>query len=160
MGIINIIFGEGKELSILQMSSRAFVLFFITLAFIRIAGMRSFGFKTPFDSIIVIMLGAVLSRVVTGASPALPTIAAGLVLCITHRFLAFISVKNERISHFMKGKELSLYKNGKLNDKNLQRCNISKGDLMEGIRISANTNTLAGIKEIFMERNGKISVVK
>jgi uncharacterized membrane protein YcaP (DUF421 family) len=160
MEIINTIFGEGQDLTILQMSGRAFIMFFITLALIRISGMRSFGFKTAFDSIIVIMLGAVLSRAVTGASPAIPTIAAGLVLCLTHRLFAFISVKNEKISHFMKGKELSLYKNGKMNDRNMQRCNISKGDLMEGVRINANTDTLAEVNEIFMERNGKISVVK
>ena len=37
--LINTLFGEGKDLNTLQMASRAFVLFFITLILIRLAGM-------------------------------------------------------------------------------------------------------------------------
>src|SRR5437868_2805879 len=107
--IIYKLFGEGKELNALQMADRAFVMFFITLALIRISGMRAFGSKSAFDNIIAIMLGAILSRPVVGASDFFPTIVAGFVLAAIHKILALISVNNATISHLIKSKERSLY---------------------------------------------------
>ena len=63
------IFGSGEDLSPMQMAARAFVMFFIALLLIRLAGMRVFGIRTAFDNILVIMLGAILSRGVAGSSP-------------------------------------------------------------------------------------------
>jgi uncharacterized membrane protein YcaP (DUF421 family) len=160
MEIIDTLFGEGRELNSLQMSCRGFVMFFITLILIRIAGMRSFGSKSAFDVIIAIMLGALLSRAITGASPAIPVILSGLTMAVIHRLLGILSLKSSFLSHLVKSKELSLYKNGKINEKNLKRCNITSGDLMEGIRIAGSVESLQEVKEVFMERNGEISVVK
>jgi Predicted membrane protein len=158
--LIKTLFGEGQDLNTLQMASRAFVLFFITLILIRLAGMRTFGIKSAFDDCVIIMLGAVLSRAITGASAFVPTVAAALVLVIIHRFLAWMSVYNRTISHLVKGKPISIYLNGKLNDKTLRQCNLSFGDIMEQARLQANKNNLDDIEEIFMERTGKISFIK
>ena len=106
------------------------------------------------------MLGAVLSRSITGASPFLPTVTAAIVLVFVHRVLAILSVKNKTLSHLIKGKPVSIYKEGVLNSKNLQRCNISFGDIMEVVRNELNTNNLNDVEEIIMERTGKISIIK
>src|ERR671921_427065 len=106
------LFGEGRDLNALQMSCRAIVMFFICLLLIRIAGRRSFGAKTAFDNIIALMLGAILSRAVVGVSPFFPTVTASLVLVSVYRLFAFLSVNNDSLSHFLKGKEMSLYRNG------------------------------------------------
>ena len=50
------LWGSGKDLTALQMSVRALAIFFITLALVRLSGRRSFGRKTAFDNIIVIIL--------------------------------------------------------------------------------------------------------
>ena len=64
------------------------------------------------------------------------------------------------LRHLIKSKEVSLYKNGKINKENMNRCNISMGDLMEGVRIEGNVTSLDEVKEVYMERNGEISVIK
>ena len=160
MDTINQLFGHGTDLNILQMSVRAIVIFFVALILIRFTGMRVFGIKSAFDTCIIIMLGAVLARAVVGASPFIPTIAASTALVIVHKIIATISVNNQFLSHLVKGKPLSLYKSGILNDKNLKKCSLSYGDVMEEVRLEINQNGMENIDEIFMERTGKISVIE
>jgi uncharacterized membrane protein YcaP (DUF421 family) len=160
MEVIDHLFGHGKDLTALQMGCRAFVMFFIALILIRLAGMRTFGIKSAFDTCVIIMLGAILSRAITGASAFFPTVASAIVLVFVHKILAMISVNNKTLSHLMKGTPISLYKDGVLNTKNLHRSSISFGDIMEVVRTELNTNNLDDVEEIFMERTGKISIIK
>jgi uncharacterized membrane protein YcaP (DUF421 family) len=97
MHVIVALFGTGDHLDTLQMANRAFVLFWITLVLIRLAGMRAFGRKSSFDSSIVIMLGAVLSRAVTGASAFGPTVGAATVLVVIHRVVAMVAARVARV---------------------------------------------------------------
>jgi uncharacterized membrane protein YcaP (DUF421 family) len=160
MEIVNDLFGHGPDLNSLQMSVRAIIVFFIALLLIRFTGMRIFGIKSAFDTCIIIMLGSVLSRAIVGVSPFIPTIIASVVLMLIHKIIASISVSNQFVSHLVKGKPLSLYKNGVLDQKNLKKCSLSFGDVMEEIRLAINQNNLDNIEEIFMERTGKISVIE
>ena len=154
------LFGEGKDLNALQMGCRAFVLFFITLLLIRLAGMRAFSQKSAFDSIIVIMLGAVLSRPVVGASAFLPTLVAGAVLAGVHRLLAIICIYNDTLGHIIKGRAIILFKDGELEKRNMLMCSVSYKDIMEEVRLVLNESTMNNVKEVLMERSGKISVLK
>jgi uncharacterized membrane protein YcaP (DUF421 family) len=70
MQLLVSIFGEGRDLSVLQMSFRAVVVFLLALLMLRITGQRTFGQKTAVDQVVMIILGAVLSRGVTGSSMA------------------------------------------------------------------------------------------
>ena len=160
MQTINELFGQNQNLDAMQMGIRAIVIFFIALVLIRFTGMRVFGIETAFDTCIIIMLGAVLTRAIVGASPFIPTIIASVALVSVHRIIAFVSVKNQMISHLVKGIPYSLYKDGKLNDKNLRTCLLSFGDIMEEVRLKLNQNNLENVDEIFMERTGKISVIQ
>jgi uncharacterized membrane protein YcaP (DUF421 family) len=158
--LVHTLFGDGKELNALQMGDRAFVMFFITLLLIRVAGMRAFGQKSAFDMIIVIMLGAILSRAVTGASPFWPTVAAGAVLAIVHRLLALVSMNNDTVGAIIKGNKILLFKNNEVIKKNMIKCSVSYKDLQEEVRLILNQTTMDDVEEIYMERSGKISVIK
>ncbi len=160
MEIIDELFGHGTDLNSLQMCVRALAVFFLALLLIRFTGMRVFGIKTAFDTCIIIMLGSVLSRAVVGASPFIPTILASATLIFIHKIIARLSVSNQRISHMVKGKPVSIYKDGILNEKNLKKCSLSFGDVMEEVRLNLNHNSLENIEEIFMERTGEISVIE
>lgn len=160
MNIIEELFGSGKDLSSLQMGCRTIVIFFVTLILIHLSGMRSFGKKSAFDNIIVIMLGAILSRAVTGASAFLPTLAASVVLVLVHRLLAWLSLYSKTISLFAKGKSRSLFKEGQINHKNMKRSLLSDSELLEAARLNTNENSLNNVNEIFIEGSGQLSVVE
>lgn len=151
---------EDNNLSMLQMSCRAVILFFVTLFIIRISGMRAFGRKSAFDAIIVIMLGAVLSRAVVGANPFFPTVTAGLVFGIIHRFMGWLSVKSDAFGILVKGRSKCLYEKGKFNHSKMLFTGVSTKDIMEAVHSQLNTDSLDDVKQIFMERTGEISIIK
>ena len=157
---INELFGRGEDLTALQMAVRSFIMFFIALALIRLGGMRIFGKKTAFDNILVIMLGAILARGVVGASPFFSAVAAAAVMVVVHKILAFLAMKHVWVGMIVKGYRRSLYKNGQFNLKNMRITSISKDDLMEGVRLEINSDNLDEVKEVHIEKNGQISVVK
>src|ERR1700741_3224100 len=123
---INEIFGSGDDLSPLQMAARAFVMFFIALLLIRLAGMRIFGIKTAFDNIIVIMLGAILSRGVTGSSPFFSTVSAAAAMILVHKILAWLAIKHIWVGKIVKGYRRSLYHSGEIREENLRKTSLSK----------------------------------
>src|SRR4026207_455077 len=103
MNTIEALWGHGDQLTPLQMSCRGFVMFFIALALLRIAGKRTFGKNSAFDTVIGIMMGAILGRAVVGASPFLSTVAAGLVIVGLHRIIATLAVTQDWLGKLVKG---------------------------------------------------------
>ncbi|MDB5232622.1 MAG: hypothetical protein JWN76_3427 [Chitinophagaceae bacterium] len=154
-----IIWGNTEKLNILQMSMRAFCAFFIMLLLIRIAGMRVFGLKSAFDSIIVITMGSVLARGIVGASPFLSTVAACGIMVLIHRILSYFSMRSTFVGNIVKGKQLLLYKDGKLVEENLKRASLTKHDIAENLRLTLNKNDWSDILEIYIERSGSISFI-
>ena len=154
------IFGDGKDLNVLQMSCRSIIVFLLALLLIRISGRRSFGVRSPLDNIIVILLGAVLSRAVTGVSPFLPVVSSCFVIVLLHRFFGRLILFNERFSKFIEGEKIILFKEGKFLSENMKRAIVCEEDILQGIRKSALTDNLDKIERIFIEPNGEITAIK
>jgi uncharacterized membrane protein YcaP (DUF421 family) len=154
------IFGEGKDLSTLQMCCRGVAVFFIALILIRISGRRSFGIRTALDNIILILLGAVLSRAVVGASPFVPVISVSFVIVVLHRIFGWFVSHSKRFAKIMEGNKMLLFENGQFIQDNLHKALVCREDVMQGIRESALTENLDKIDKVYMERNGQISAIK
>lgn len=151
---------DSDTISVLQMTTRAALVFFIGLVLIRLAGQRTFGGNTPFDMVLKIMLGAVLARAVVAASPFWGTTLAALVLVALHRLVAWASARSHLFGQLMKGRPVVLAEDGKINEKNLAKSNLSKNDLLAGVREKASLESLDEAETVRLERNGNISVVK
>jgi len=154
------LWGEGKDLDTIQMCSRGIATFIIALVLIRISGRRSFGIRTPLDNIIVILLGAVMSRAVVGASPFIPVMVTSFVIVMTHRILGWLTAKNTTIAKLVEGKKILLFKDGAFIKEHLLKALICEEDVKQGVRESALVNDMNKISEVYMERNGAISAVK
>jgi len=154
------IFGRGKNLSVFQMCMRTILVFGITLLFIRISGKRAFGMRMPMDNVITILLGALLSRAIVGASPFIATIASGFTIVILYRLCSSFSVLSKLFERIVKGKEKLIYKNGTILKDNMKRCMVTEEDLIEEVRINSNLSSLQDVETAYVERNGEISIVK
>ena len=160
MNILHTIFGDGKNLSCLQMSCRGLVVFFIAFTLIRISGRRSFGLRTPLDNIILVLLGAILSRAVVGASAFLPVIITCFVIVLLHRLMSWLIIRYKKFGNWFDAQHILLYENGHFIKENLKKALAREEDAMEGVRKSGLTDDLNLIEKIYMESNGEISVVR
>jgi len=142
------------------MSCRAIIIFMVSLLLIRISGRRSFGVRTPLDNIIVILLGALLSRAIVGASGFFPVVVSSFVIVIIHRLCAWLIVHHSGAAKIFEGKKILLFENGHFLEKNMDKALVCTEDVMQGIRKSALTEYLHKIDRVFMERNGEISATK
>lgn len=154
------IFGEGKDLNALQMSSRGITVFILALMLIRLSGRRSFGLRTPLDNIISILMGAVLSRAVVGASPFVPVIVTCVIVALLHRFFGWLAARYPAFGGFIEGDKIMLYEKGHFIDRHLKRVQVCREDVMQGIRRAALTEDLEKIDHVYIERNGEISAIK
>jgi uncharacterized membrane protein YcaP (DUF421 family) len=160
METLLLMFGEDEDLTTLQMSLRALVVAAYCLLLLRISGRRAMAMGTPIDNVSAILLGAVLSRAVTGASPFIPTMAAAATLALLHRGISYLGLKNRKVGQLVKGSAKVVYRNGRFNEKNLRYCRISMHDLMAGVRTRSGLDNLEEIRAIYIERNGEISVIR
>lgn len=160
MEALKLLFGEGEDLNTLQMCLRAAVVFVIGLILVRFTGRRAFGLRMSFDNVITILLGAILSRTVVGASPFLQTVAAAATLAVLHRLFAWLTMRSSAFGKIVKGEVKVLYENGQLNRKNMRYCLITENDLAEALRANGKRESFEDVKLICAERNGFISIIK
>jgi uncharacterized membrane protein YcaP (DUF421 family) len=160
MEILEQLIGTRQELTVSQMAIRTVLIFFFSLFLIRIAGKRSFGRKMPLDNVLTILLGAILSRAIVGASPFLPILCSSFVLTVLYRIFGGLSYYNKWFGKVVKGNSRVLYKDKKLMEDNMKKSMITHHDLMEGIRINSNVDSLDKVDTVYEERNGEISVIK
>ncbi len=161
METIYFLFGPDDDdaLTVLNMCARALVVSAYCLALLRISGRRSMALGTPIDNVYAILLGAVLSRAVTGASPFVPTVSAAACITLLHRLISQLSMHSKAVGRIVKGQAKVVYRNGVFHERNLRYCRISRRDLMAGVRLSSGLDTLEKVKTIYVERNGRISVI-
>lgn len=152
------LFGSGPDLTPLQMSVRALVVFVAALLLLRVAGRRALGQRSPFDVCIIVLLGAVLSRAVVGASPFLATICAAAVLVVLHRLVAWWGVRSPRFERIVTGHERVLVDRGVKDEQAMQAALISEGDLREAMRKRFGDDALEQLERAVLERDGAVSL--
>jgi uncharacterized membrane protein YcaP (DUF421 family) len=154
------LFGEGTNLTVLQMVLRGLVVFVIAFLLIRVSGRRSFGIRTPLDMIINILLGSVLSRAVVGASPFFAVVITCVAIVLIHRLMELLLANHQKSSELLEGKKIELYTGGKFIRENMKKALVCEEDILQGLRKTALTEDLSKIEKVYMERNGEISVIK
>jgi len=156
---VQAIFGEGQELAWWQMACRAALAFMATWLLLRIAGRRAFAQKTAFDLCIVLLLGAVLSRAVVGASSMAGTFAASVVLVLLHRAISMVSAVWPAFDRVIGGRPIYVVRNGHEDNEARRRALLSDEDLDASARGRLQAESHDGWN-VVLERDGQISFVR
>jgi uncharacterized membrane protein YcaP (DUF421 family) len=157
---IDEIFGTGEDLTPLQVAVRASIMFFIALVLVRLGGIRIFGQKTAFDNVMAFMMGALMVRGIANATPFLSAVAGVVAMVVIYRILAWLAMKHSWVGMIVKGYHRNLYRNGKIDERNMSIAQVSKDDLLESVRLEINSNKLEDAEEAYIEKNGRISVIE
>jgi len=151
------LFGDGTDLDPLQMALRALAVFVLTLTMIRMSGRRSIGQHRVFDACTTVLLGAVLSRAVVGASPFWATMAAGLTIVVLHRLVAMASVRWPWFESLISGDKRVLVHGGRRDEAEMRKALITPRDLDEAMRKRTGDETVP-LERAVLERDGEITV--
>ena len=123
-----------SALDVGQLCLRAAIVYLVMILFLRLAKKRSLGRATVFDAILVIIIGSVASRAITGNAPFVGALAAVLVLIAMHWLISFGARGWPRLGWLVKGQSDLLIKNGKVDRGELKRAHMTDDDLAEDLR--------------------------
>lgn len=147
--------GYGLTLTLL----RTILIYVAALAMIRLDRRPFLGKATPFDILVAIMLGSLMSRAIDGSSPLVPTFLAGSVLLGIHWLFAWLAYHTSWFGSLVKGNRLLLIKDGKVQHDGMRKGSITHDDLMQALRIQARQTDPTMVKRAYLERSGQISIV-
>jgi uncharacterized membrane protein YcaP (DUF421 family) len=150
---------KAEELSVYQVCIRAFVVFLILVAYVRVGKKRFLGEATGFDAILVIVIGSLASRAISGTAPFFASLAATFTLIATHWVISYFAESSPTLSYLAKGHDTLLIREGRVDKAAMKDAHMSKDDLAEDLR-QAGAKSRSDVKEARLERSGKLSVIK
>jgi uncharacterized membrane protein YcaP (DUF421 family) len=150
---------EAKDLTFVQISLRGIIVFFSSLAMIRLGAKRFLAKKTAFDVILGLILASMLARAVNGTASFFPTLGGAFVVICVHRGLALLSFHSHWIGNLVKGSSDVLISDGVMQRKGMAKNHITENDLLEDLRLNAEIETVAKVGCARIERSGDISVI-
>ncbi|MGI6605012.1 MAG: DUF421 domain-containing protein [Firmicutes bacterium] len=138
---------------------RAFSLFIIALVSIRFMGKRTIGQLSPFDLLVIIVLGsAVVIPMEEEKVPFTHGLIPILVITGINWVLSKLILRSRKMENFIQGKPRVLIENGEVIVKNLKQERVSMADLMVMLR-EKNVSTIEDVQEAVLELNGQLSVI-
>ncbi|MGY1458557.1 MULTISPECIES: DUF421 domain-containing protein [unclassified Luteimonas] len=138
---------------------RAVLVYFILLFMLRLSGKRTVGQFTPFDLLVVVLLGTAVQNSLIGEDFSLLgglILAATLIAC--NWAVGFVTARSRRLDRLVEGSPVMLARDGELFERVLRAQNISARDVQEALR----SNGLADVSDaalVTLEVDGAITVV-
>jgi uncharacterized membrane protein YcaP (DUF421 family) len=150
---------KAEDLSTVQVSLRAAVVYLVLVAYIRFAKKRFLSQATAFDVVLVIIIGSISSRAISGTAPFFPSLAGTFVLILAHWIVSYLTKDSKFLSYLTKGRATIVIRDGKVDRKALSASHMSDDDLAEDLR-QEGVESPGELKSARLERSGKLSVIK
>lgn len=130
------------------------------LLMMRLAGKRAFGEMSPFDIVVLMLVGGALRSALVGSDTSLvgPFIAVATILCVDG-VIAHLSARTAWLNILVEGREVLIARTGRLLPQQLRKHGISD----EAFKRQLREKEIADVSEVdsaFLEANGRISVFK
>ena len=139
---------------------RAVVVYVILLALIRMSGKRTMGQFTPFDMLLIVLLGTAVQNSLIGEDVSLlGGLLLAAVLIASNWCVAWLTARSRRAERIVEGAPVVIARHGKLFERVLRRELISSDDFDEALRMH-NLQDVSEVELALLETNGSISVVK
>lgn len=142
-----------------QFVFRAVVVYIGVMVLVRLSGKRAVGQLTPFDLILMILIGNAVQNGMNGGDNSL-TAALILSTCLIalNYAVAWFSARYEPVRRFVEGQAVELARDGHIFRDVLKKQLVSRADFDEAMRQSGCVE-LHHIKLALLETNGRITIL-
>ena len=129
------------------------------LIFIRLSGQRTVGEFTPFDLVVLILIGEGSQNGLIGDDHSvLGALLAAATLIAINRVVSWLTSRSPRLERFVDGEPDVLARSGKLLVEALRRHNISPTEFDQALR--AHKCRIEDVAVALLEVDGEITVIK
>ncbi len=138
---------------------RAVAIYVLVMLLVRISGKRAVGQFTPFDLVLLILIGNAVQNGMNGGDNSLTGAAllAGCLIGLNYT-VAFVVSRNPRARRLIEGKAVVLARDGKVFRDVLRQQLVSNADFHEAMR-ETGCYDIERIRVATLETNGHISIV-
>ena len=138
---------------------RALVVYIVLLFLIRLSGKRTMGQFTPFDVLLIVLLGNAVQNSLLGDDHSLlgGLLLAALLIAFNW-VVGYVTARSRRAEHLVEGVPVVLARDGRLFESVLRRELVSRNDFEEALRQSGELS-LDDVRVAMLETDGRISVV-
>ncbi len=138
---------------------RACIVYFVLLVMIRASGKRTMGQFTPFDMLLVVLLGNAVQNALLGQDT---SVGGGLLLAVTlialNWTVGLVSARSAKVESLIEGSPVLLAREGKVYKEVLRKELISRADFDRALR-EAGCIGIDDIQSAVLETNGHITIV-
>lgn len=139
---------------------RATAVYLVVFVLTRLSGKRSVGQHTPFDMLVIVLLGTAVQNSLIGEDTSL---LGGLILAATllllNWLMGFLTARSRRFYIWTEGTPVMLARDGKVFWDQLRRCNVPPEDLDVAMR-SSGCKGHHQISLAVLETSGEITILK
>ncbi len=150
--------GDASLLFLLEIVFRTVIMYGYMLLATRYIGKRSMGLITPFEFMLVILLGSASGDAMFYAD--VPIIHALLVITVVvllQKVLNLLTNKSKRVEEIIENKPILLVENGKIIGKALKDEQMSADEVHMELRMHGIRN-VGEVEKAYLEPSGKVSV--
>lgn len=142
-----------------QFVFRALVIYVLVMALVRLSGKRAVGQFTPFDLVLVILIGNAVQNGINGGDNSLTgaAIMASTLIALNY-LVALLTARFRGVEKVVEGVPVLLARDGHVFAQVLRRELVSQDDFDEALRLN-NINDVGDVEIALLETNGRISVV-
>ena len=138
---------------------RAVIVYVVVLVMVRVAGKRTLGQFTPFDMLLLVLLGNAVQNALLGQDTSL---GGGLLLAATlialNYFVGWITTRSPAMERVIEGEPVVLARHGHVLQKVLRRELVSKADFSKAMR-DAGCDDVDEVDLALLETNGHITII-
>lgn len=127
---------------------------------IRVLSRRPGAQLTPFEFVIVFLIGGIIILTTTGNDRSVTnTVCAVLTIGLMHRLVSWLKLRYRTLGSLIDGTPLVLLKDGEWQMDTMNRMRVQDTDVMASGRLKG-VKDLQSIKYAILERDGSISIIK
>ena len=138
---------------------RATAIYALVMVLVRVSGKRAVGQFTPFDLVLLILIGNAVQNGINGGDNSLTGAAIMATTLVALNYLvAFVTSRSRAAEKVVEGVPVVLARDGRLFRSVLRRELVSEEDFREALRMNG-VEDVTGVQLALLETNGSISVV-